>query len=178
MLVRLIHSAVLVGLIAVAGCKTHSEDECRLVTHPADSTATARLADWTADLIGSHKLGDPIRVHALVTFDTLLIEQLRDRQIERFAFHVNADHTYTVTRQLISDDRNVDARLTNYDGGWVLQGDVDDRKDKSQARLFFRDDGSVSGYIFLQGLGRFIIKPSPELPYHLVFLRTGSYSID
>ena len=83
MLVRLIHSAVLVGLIAVAGCKTHSEDECRLVTHPADSTATARLADWTADLIGSHKLGDPIRVHALVTFDTLLIEQLRDRQIER-----------------------------------------------------------------------------------------------
>jgi hypothetical protein len=169
---------VLVSLIALAGCETSSEDAHRQVTHPADSTATARLADWTADFISSHKVGDPIRVHALVTFDELLIEQLRNRQIERFAFRVNADHTYVVSRQLISNYRSIDTRATNYDGGWILQGDVDDRNDGSKATLYIGDDGSVQGDVFLKGVGRFIIQPTPELPYHLVFLRTGSYAID
>jgi hypothetical protein len=178
MLMRMFLTAVLVGLMAVAGSETLSEDAHRPVTHPADSSATARLADWTADFISSQKVGDPIRVHALVTFDELLIEQLRNRQIERFAFRVNADHTYMVSRRLISDNRNTDARVTNYDGGWILSGDVDDRNDGSKATLFIGDDGSIQGDVFLKGLGRFIIQPTPERPYHLVFLRTGSYAID
>lgn len=178
MLIRLFQTAVLVGLIAVAGCETSSEDTQRLVTHPADSTATARLADWTADYISSQRVGDPIRVYALVTFDDLLIEQLRNRQIEQFAFRVNADHSYVIFRQPFSNYRSIDTRITNYDSAWILQGDVDGRNDGSKATLLIGDDGSVQGDVFLKGLGRFIIQPAPELPYHLVYLRTGSYSID
>ena len=178
MLVRLFRGAALVGLIAIGGCETPSEDAHRLITYPADPTATARLAEWTAEFINSHKVGDPIRVHALVTFDELLVEQLRNRQIDRFLFRVNANHTYVISRHPISDYRNIDARVTNYDGGWILRGDVDDRADGSKATLFIGDDGSVQGDIWLRGLGRFIIQPTPEPPYHLVFLRTGSYSID
>lgn len=174
--IGLFQTAALVGLMAVTGTHLGSEEAPHSVTHPADSIGTARLAHWTAEFISSQKVGDPIRVYSLVTFDQLLIEQFRVGQIQRFALRINSDHTYLISRKPPSD--NTSNNSVNYDNGWILQGDVDGRNDGSKAILYVRDDGSVGGHVFVKGVGRIIIQTTPELPYHLVYLKTGSFRID
>ena len=131
-------------------------------------TSAAKFSDWIEDYLSSQKVGDPVSTIEVVTFARDLIERLHRAEVTRFAFRINENHYYLLDRKSIFQ----------FDGGWILNCTISGHDNYSEARIFVKDDGSIGGDLFIQGTGTFIIKPTNELPYHIVYLRTGSFSID
>ena len=131
-------------------------------------TSAAKFSDWIEDYLSSQKVGDPVSTIEVVTFARDLIERLHRAEVTRFAFRINANHDYMLDRKSVFQG----------DGVWILNCTILGHDDNSEARIFVKDDGSIAGDLFIQGTGTFIITPTNELPYHIVYLRTGSFSID
>ena len=146
----------------------HSEDLPPSIIRAAESVTKKRLDPWLTDFLSRPKPGDPIQEYEIVSFDDDLFSKIRSGQEKNFQFHVNDKYSFLITAESVLE----------FDGGWLLNGYLPNRPDMSAAKIIIADDGSKMGDVFVMRIGRFEIDATSELPYHIVYLSTGTYDID
>jgi hypothetical protein len=135
---------------------------------PVSEPVASALQPWFEEVKQTQKVGDPISIVEFLSFSDDLLTSLRYANERRFRFQMNSEFDFEIS----VDD------VYEYDGGWVLHGHIIHKPDASSVRIFVEDDGTKSGSLFIRGVGRLFIEPTPQLPIHAVHLRTGSYRID
>ena len=155
-------------ILLVGACVGGQPPEPSSVTVASDHKAVTELSSWIDSYLSSQKIGDPVQIIEVVTFDRDLFDSLYSAEITSFTFRINEDFSYVISREYVFE----------YDGGWILGGTILGHNDTSEASIHVLDDGSTAGSLFVQGVGQFIIKSTNKHPYHVVYLRTGSYNID
>ncbi len=158
------------GVAAVEILKGQSDvkDLPLSIMRVANSVTKKRLEPWLTDFLSQPKPGDPIQEYEIVAFDDDLFTKIRYGEESTFRFHVNDKYSYLITAESILD----------FEGGWLLNGYLPNRPDMSAAKIIIADDGSKMGDVFVMRIGRFEINATSELPYHIVYLSTGTYDID
>lgn len=134
----------------------------------AGEATIQRLGPWFEDYKSSRTVGDPIETYAFVAFDDLLLAEIKMGRAERFRFAVSKSHDYEIVADSISE----------FEGGWILNGYLPDRPDYSQASIMVHDNGMKGGHVSIMGTGIFAIVPTPVLTHHLIFLMTGEINYD
>lgn len=118
--------------------------------------------------ISAQTIGDPIEEYSVIKFDDDVLRKVRHGEIGQFRMVLTKNKEY-----LIAADS-----VTEYDGGWFFTGYLPDGPDNSSVKLFVNSDGTKTGNVLIFGVALLGIKPSAELPAHLVYKLTGTWNYD
>jgi hypothetical protein len=132
-----------------------------------DPTTASNLKPWVDTYFADRKDAESITGFELVEPNYDLLRHIRKGEVSAFQF-------------LFKDDAPIQvevAEVNEHPSSWFVWGSTSEHPG-SIAEFTVEPDGSINGVISLPGLGQYGIRPSGQLPYHLVYFTRGVSSYD
>jgi hypothetical protein len=134
---------------------------------PVDDVALSMIQPWIDEYRSSMSGEDQFEDYAITTFDQPVIDGIRDGTYESFLFN------YSSNRSIEMIVREVNEKQTD----WYFRSS-DPNNSNNVAIISFFPDGQIQGEVHVQGVGRYIIRPTGTYPYSIVYLADGTYVFD
>lgn len=132
-----------------------------------DDATNVMLGPWVEEFHDSLKGEDKFEKYRLIQFDAETMLDIRGENVRIFAFNYGEDENYLIEIR----------RVQEKDDHWSFYGAIENNN-RSTSQFSMFPDGQIWGEIHVPGYGRYLIRPTGQLPYHIAYLATGTYIID
>ena len=122
------------------------------------------LQPWVDDLLANRGSEDPFSDYRFYSISEDTLKSIRNGEDTHFEFNYSDKYRYQVSI----------VRVREKDTDWYFSGKDIDNSDSLLVITTF-PNGKTHGDFHVPGVGIFLIRATNTLPYHIVYLATGTY---